>query len=100
MNIKELERLYRTARWYKLRAKILAHSKCCAVCGITERLQIDHRIVAVKHNDFFDASNLWVLCISCHSRKTAIDSNRVKPRKTELDGTPSQYNTKHPWYDE
>lgn len=52
----------------KLRQKVLHKNACCAVCGSTDRLQIDHK-VPVSKGGRNKLSNLQALCEKCNSRK-------------------------------
>ena len=54
----------------------------CARCGLetlSEFLQVDHRVALADGGTDFD-SNVWALCIGCHSLKTAREAtDRSKP---------------------
>ncbi|HKM39927.1 MAG TPA: HNH endonuclease [bacterium] len=70
------KRLYKTARWQKLRKRVLSVQPLCAECGRQGRIAMatvaDH-IIPHKGNLelFWDEGNLQALCKSCHDRKTA-----------------------------
>jgi 5-methylcytosine-specific restriction endonuclease McrA len=69
-------RLYRTARWKRLRAIVLARD--CGLCQECERhgrtklgSEIDHVVPAARAAErFWDAANLETLCKACHGEKT------------------------------
>ena len=75
---------YGTA-WDKLRLTILERDKhLCQMCKAKGRVtagnQCDHKIPKAKGGTD-DPSNLWILCSSCHDRKTITDKgHRPKPR--------------------
>jgi hypothetical protein len=57
----------------------------CQICGTTERLAIDHKVVPWSAGGSSrDPENLQVLCISCNSRKGAAMGSTVASQ-----GTPS-----------
>ena len=68
-------RLYKTARWQRLRKRVLLEHPLCAGCErqgrVTKATVVDH-IIPHKGNPelFWDESNLQALCKSCHDRKT------------------------------
>ncbi|RIA37487.1 HNH endonuclease [Hephaestia caeni] len=64
---------YKTARWRALRWSVLVRDhftcqRCQRIEGDTSKLVADHR---TPHRGdaalFWDESNLWTLCASCHS---------------------------------
>jgi 5-methylcytosine-specific restriction endonuclease McrA len=67
--------LYNTARWRKLREKVLQEHPYCSRCGIgkNETSLHVHHIVEPRGNEdmFFDESNLIPVCDSCHRIITA-----------------------------
>jgi 5-methylcytosine-specific restriction enzyme A len=68
-----IRRLYRTQRWERERARVLAEAAYqCAECRrITLDLDVDH---IRKHDGdlavFWDRGNLQALCRTCHRNKT------------------------------
>jgi 5-methylcytosine-specific restriction enzyme A len=66
---------YKTARWHRLRAFVLAADPLCRSCKAAGRVEpatdVDH-VVPHKGDStrFWDVGNLTGLCKSCHSRKT------------------------------
>jgi len=72
------EALYHTPEWRRLRAEVLRSSPRCARCNGTEQLQV-HHIVPPKGDraQFYDASNLIVLCKVCHDMVTSAE-NRTR----------------------
>jgi 5-methylcytosine-specific restriction endonuclease McrA len=73
---REGRRRYYTARWRRLRRKVLARDYgLCQQCRREGRVetgnQIDHIIRAEERPDlFYSLENLETLCGSCHSTKT------------------------------
>lgn len=58
------------SRWQKIRGNILARDGyACALCGSTDRLEIDH-IKPLAEGGTHEDSNLRVLCLSCNRRKS------------------------------
>ena len=53
---------------------------CCEVCGSTRQLEVDHKI-ALMNGGSNIASNLGVLCDSCHTKKTRLDYKIRKQRQ-------------------
>lgn len=64
--------------WYRLRARILRKEPLCRHCEIAGRhtlaTEVDH-IVPLRAGGTHDDHNLQPLCKSCHSRKTATETN-------------------------
>jgi len=56
------------------RAMIAAANRrndCCALCGSTNTLQMDHSIVSRKHlSTFFEIQQTVLLCRNCHCSKS------------------------------
>lgn len=69
-------RLYKTARWQRLRIKVIAKAGAvCRMCGTLttsgrrdpKAAEVDH--IEPHHDDerlFWDESNLQLLCAACH----------------------------------
>jgi 5-methylcytosine-specific restriction protein A len=71
--------LYNTARWRKLRSKILKEHPHCDKCGIDRRLEAHH--VRPPRGDeelFYDENNIIVVCQSCHR---IITNGEIRKRK-------------------
>ena len=72
----DVRRLYRTVRWAKLRALVLAEQPLCADClmeevTLTPATDVDH--IKPHRGDltlFWSRANLQGLCHECHGRKT------------------------------
>ena len=70
------QELYQSARWQRLRRRLLLKYPLCAECErqgwITQATVVNH-IKPHKGNPelFWDEDNLQTLCKSCHDRKTA-----------------------------
>ncbi|MBD5369626.1 MAG: HNH endonuclease [Bacteroides sp.] len=73
----QYRRMINSARWLRLRRKILSDSPLCARCGEAGLLtcaQEVHHVIPVetgfgieeKERLMFDASNLMALCHACH----------------------------------
>lgn len=71
-----VRRLYRTARWRRMRAWVLTHvDPLCRACAqhdqVTPSTEVDH---IVPHRgdeaEFWDWNNVQGLCASCHGAKT------------------------------
>lgn len=63
---------YKTASWRKIRKTVLSRHPICEMCKkngiITASNVADHKIPhRGDMKKFFDLSNLWGLCDSCHS---------------------------------
>ncbi|MER6102388.1 HNH endonuclease [Streptomyces sp. NPDC001832] len=60
----------RPSDWHKRRARTLARDRfTCQQCGSHKELEVDH-IVPVARGGSWEPDNLWVLCKTCHKRKT------------------------------
>jgi 5-methylcytosine-specific restriction protein A len=70
------QKLYKTARWQRLRKRLLSEHPLCTLCKLQGRITpatvADH-IIPHKGNLelFWDEDNLQALCKPCHDRKTA-----------------------------
>jgi 5-methylcytosine-specific restriction protein A len=70
------QKLYKTARWQRLRRRLLSEHPLCTLCKLQGRITpatvADH-IKPHKGNLelFWDEGNLQALCKSCHDSKTA-----------------------------
>ncbi len=65
--VAQRKKFYGTARWKRLRAKVLANNPICSVCHAVAATAVDH----VEHRDdnssFWDIHNLRPICKSCNS---------------------------------
>ena len=65
--------MYHTLKWRKLAKKLKREANYrCAACnkiGSLRDLNVHHKIPVKDGGDFFNESNLEVLCISCHAAK-------------------------------
>lgn len=72
----DINKLYKTARWRRLRLIVLRDNPLCVHCTqaglVTQATEVDH-IVPHKGDErlFWDVENLQGLCKPCHSKKTA-----------------------------
>lgn len=80
-----------SAEWRRLRAQVLAEQPLCPICQKLGRLEpaveVDHK----DNNSHNNArSNLWGLCASHHSEKTAaeMDGGRWVVKGCDTDGFP------------
>lgn len=66
----------RGPRWAALRMQALERDGWqCVQCGARKRLEVDHvEPVRDRPELSFALSNLQVLCLRCHARKTAIET--------------------------
>jgi 5-methylcytosine-specific restriction endonuclease McrA len=85
---------YGSYRWKQLRARLIAERKQCeGECkGFWPAKYADHVIEVrddTSDDNFFDESNIQVLCAQCHGRKTAAERARRQGRKY----TPRQMRT-------
>ena len=75
VEIPDVRKLYRLARWLRMRDEVIREQPFCMVCLSEGRRmitqEIDHIVPHEGHVDrFWDRSNLQGLCKGCHSRKT------------------------------
>ncbi|WP_308933114.1 HNH endonuclease signature motif containing protein [Reyranella soli] len=72
--------LYSSRAWMQLRDRVRwdAGGRCQAPgCGRREqRMYVDHRVELKDGGEPLDRRNLWLLCGSCHTRKTAAERAR------------------------
>src|SRR5262245_12823912 len=74
-----IRRWYRTARWTRLRTRVLREQTyACAQCGQVQlALDVDH--IQPHRGDarlFWDRTNLQALCSPCHTRKTDTETRQ------------------------
>lgn len=76
----EIDKLYHTARWQRLRALVLADEPACRSCRAEKRLTaailVDHIVPAKQGGAFWSRSNLQPLCNACHERKSSDEGSR------------------------
>lgn len=71
----ERSKLYRSARWKRLRVRFLSEHPACIQCG-QRATTVDHKF---GHSDprwrerFFDPAGLAPMCTACHASKSAIE---------------------------
>lgn len=87
----EYRKLYKRARWLKLRKRLLSEQPLCSFCyskGFVVPATIADHITPHKGNEtlFWDYNNLQPLCKTCHDS----DKQRMENVKNEigLDGWP------------
>ena len=86
-------RLYKTARWARLREAQLAAEPLCRFClaieEVTEATVCDH-IEPHKGDEalFYDPSNLQSLCAPCHDKLKALIERGKKAMVIGVDGYP------------
>ena len=68
---KAARRLYKTARWGKVRALVLARDPLCVLCRRAGSREVDHAVPVSDGGAMWEMGNLQALCKPCHSRKTA-----------------------------
>ncbi len=73
--------IYTTARWRKLRARVLRDEPNCRLCG-QPATHVDHIIDWRKGGPTWDVHNLQPLCASCHGRKTRAEAAGARPPRT------------------
>lgn len=74
----DAERYYRHRAWHRLRSDVFAsYGVHCSVCGSLPTEGDHHVDHVIPHRGdpvlFFNLTNLWILCRSCHTRKSAIE---------------------------
>src|SRR4029453_17453138 len=77
---KTADPLYASLKWVELRDRVRreAGGRCQALgCGRMEkRMFVDHIVELQDGGAPLDRSNTWLLCASCHTRKTAAERAR------------------------
>ena len=76
---KQDQRIYESRAWRRLRLQYLSENPWCVMCKRKGRKRpatvVDH-VRPVRFNGaIWDEDNFEGLCISCHNRKTAVESN-------------------------
>lgn len=82
-NKKNSKKIYKLARWKRLRAAKLRVNPLCEHCiKPTVANQVDHITPIARGGSPWDWDNLQSLCASCHSKKTnAEDGGAFNPPK-------------------
>ena len=66
-----------SAEWRRIREQVLARDgHRCQACGrlvAGKKAHVDHRYNDAATNRGWDLSTLWLLCLDCHSAKTAAE---------------------------
>lgn len=77
---KTANKFYLSPEWIALRDRVRreAGGRCQAIgCGrIEPRMFVDHRVELRDGGAALDRRNVWLLCGSCHSRKTIAERAR------------------------
>ena len=97
---------YNTARWARLRRKVLAGEPMCRACATlgkhTPAQDVDHITPIKAGGDVWTMGNLQPLCPTHHSLKTGAYDKAGRPwsewerRGCNPDGTPRDPD--HPWH--
>lgn len=102
-----MSRPYKTRRWQRLRAKVLAAEPVCRACIVmasttpAPSVHVDHITPISAGGDVWSMDNLQGLCASHHSIKTGYDMRGTawtewERRGCNPDGSPRD--PAHPWY--
>ena len=78
----DLDPRLKTARWQRLRARVIQAFPLCPICDCmgrtTPTTECDHISPRQRGRfDLFDLSNLWALCSDCHAVKSQLERNGV-----------------------
>lgn len=77
---KTADKLYLSPEWFALRDRVRfeAGGRCqMPGCGRAEvRMFVDHRVELRDGGAPLDRRNVWLLCGSCHTRKTVVERAR------------------------
>ena len=71
---KEDQKIYKSARWRRVREIILSKRPLCE-CGRPATI-VDHIIPIRWGGEIWDRDNLASMCQSCHNKKSAKESNQ------------------------
>ncbi|NOD99582.1 hypothetical protein GS610_20430 [Ruegeria sp. HKCCD6228] len=66
--VAQRKRWYGTARWKRLRARVLANGPTCSVCHAVAADSVDHIEHRPDNSTFWDADNLRPVCKPCNSK--------------------------------
>lgn len=76
----EDQRIYKSARWRRVREIVLSEDPYCKECKRngkrTPATIVDHIKPIREGGEVWDGDNLQGLCQSCHNKKTAKESNQ------------------------
>ncbi len=96
-----------TRRWRNLRARVLARSTHCSLCGKplrkdlpgTHRLgpTVDHIIEPGPDGDWFDETNLAAACKRCNSSKGQRYGVRLKQARIRANAARRELNPSRAW---
>jgi 5-methylcytosine-specific restriction protein A len=71
----EMQKLYESADWRRLRAIYLKRNPLCEVCYAKSRIMpaviCDHKVEIKDGGAKLDMENVTAMCPSCHNKKTA-----------------------------
>lgn len=74
--VAQRKRWYGTARWKRLRARVLANGPICSVCHAVAATAVDHVEHDSSNSRFWDIENLRPICKPCNSKlRHAADAN-------------------------
>lgn len=66
--------VYNTARWRRLRIRVLTEEPFCKECAaqdvVCASAEVDHIVPLSQGGDPYDRKNLQGLCKACHARKS------------------------------
>ncbi|WP_407855592.1 HNH endonuclease signature motif containing protein [Enterococcus hailinensis] len=85
----EVDKLYRTARWSKLRHVVIARDYgLCQECkrrGVIVKGTVVHHIIEAREDitKFWDKDNLELICLACHNKEHPEKSGGAKRVKTK-----------------
>lgn len=65
-----------------LKEELQQQKPYCAICGIHNILEMDHKIPVMIGGSLVDKQNLWLLCSACHLTKTVIDRRIIRAMKS------------------
>ena len=78
-------RVYKTRQWKNARWGALVRAGFqCSHCGRRVLLEVHHVRRVITGKDWFDPSNLKVLCKSCHLRTHKNDTRKMSEDRREL----------------
>ncbi|WP_429940458.1 HNH endonuclease [Enterococcus sp. DIV0240a] len=83
----EIDKLYKTNKWRKLREVIISRDYgLCQECkrrGITKRGTVVHHVIEAREDitKFWDKDNLELVCLACHNKEHPERSGGNKKKK-------------------
>ncbi|MEN6325802.1 MAG: HNH endonuclease [Syntrophomonas sp.] len=75
---KDIQAIYTSKEWFKLRARKLKKNPICELCKRDKATMVDHIIEIKDGGAPFDIENLQSSCWSCHTIKTAEERRKRK----------------------